>query len=149
MSFKRPSPTDRITGMSTTGNVAFVPPEFEVPMGLTRNGLELVPLGPEHNESDYRAWPHPMSLDENLNDLRQHAEDFKRRVGFTYTVKIGSDIIGCVYIYPSEQRGWARVRSWVRHDHAGLDRVLYTTVREWLENEWTFEGIEYSPRETR
>jgi hypothetical protein len=42
-----------------------------------------------------------MSLDENLRDLRRHADDFQRRVGFTYTVLDDEDrVIGCVYIYP-------------------------------------------------
>jgi hypothetical protein len=89
-----------------------------------------------------------MSLDENLNDLRQHAEDFRKRVGFTYTAKSHDELIGCVYIYLSKKgQGWATVRSWVRHDHADLDSVLYATVSDWLKNEWPFEGIEYSPRE--
>lgn len=153
--------------MSATEHVQFVPPDFKVPAGLARGDLKLVPLGPEHNQRDYHAWtssithirntpgfidsswPYPMSLDDNLDDLRQHADDFRRRVGFTYTVKVGDDLVGCVYIYPAERRGWARVRSWVRHDRADLDRVLYAMVREWLESEWPFEGFEYSPRETR
>jgi glycerate dehydrogenase len=158
--------TDRMSSMSVATDSAFVPPEFQVPTGLTRDGLKLVPLGPEHNELDYRAWtssidhirqtpgftdypwPYPMSLDDNLSDLRQHAEDFRQRVGFTYTAVADDELVGCVYIYPSKNRpGWAAVRSWVRHDHADLDKVLYAMVCDWLDAEWPFEGIEYSPRE--
>jgi len=34
----------------------FVPKDFSVPDGLTAGELRLVPLGPQHNESDYAAW---------------------------------------------------------------------------------------------
>lgn len=143
----------------------FVPPDFQVPLGLRRDDLELVPLGPEHNVPDYQAWtssishirrtpgftdypwPYEMSLEDNLADLRQHAEDFRQRVGFTYSAREHDELVGCVYIYPSEQRGRASVRSWVRHDRAELDTVLYATVCDWLKNEWPFESVDYSPRQ--
>jgi hypothetical protein len=101
--------------------MSFVPDDFEVPRSLAGEGFRLEPLGPEHNEGDYRAWtssithiratpgfegqswPTPdMTLAENLGDLERHAADFAGRSGFTYTVRAaGSDeIIGCVYIYP-------------------------------------------------
>ena len=44
-----------------------------------------------------------MTPEENLSDLEQHAQDFRDRVGFTYTVldPVDRDVIGCVYLYPS------------------------------------------------
>src|SRR3954447_6830490 len=33
----------------------FVPPDFEVPAGLETSEFVLEPLGPEHNEQDYRT----------------------------------------------------------------------------------------------
>jgi hypothetical protein len=151
----------------------FVPEGFTVPDGLTVPEFRLAPLGPQHNESDYAAWtgsashiratpgfgegswPHEMSLEENLEDLERHARDFARREGFTYTVLSvsASDVIGCVYIYPSrgQQPGdaggrRASVSSWVRADHAVLDPVLYGTVAEWLERDWPFDSVDYAPR---
>ncbi|HEX3205025.1 MAG TPA: hypothetical protein VHQ68_02170, partial [Propionibacteriaceae bacterium] len=53
----------------------------------------------------------------NLSDLEQHAQDFRDRVGFTYTVldAVDRDVIGCVYLYPSPLDGVdVRARSWVR-----------------------------------
>jgi len=154
--------------MSVATDSAFVPPDFQVPSELTRGELTLVPLGPEHNERDYCAWtssidhirqtpgftdypwPYPMSLNDNLNDLRQHAKDFRQRAGFTYTAIAGGELVGCVYIYPYKGKpGWASVRSWVRHDHAELDKVLYGMVCEWLKDEWPFKGVDYSPRGPR
>jgi hypothetical protein len=101
--------------------MSFVPEDFEVPRSLASEEFRLEPLGPEHNEDDYRAWtssishiratpgfegrswPVPdMTLAQNLGDLERHAADFAGRSGFTYTVRAtGSDkVIGCVYIYP-------------------------------------------------
>jgi hypothetical protein len=40
----------------------------------------------------------------------------------------------------------ARVRSWVRADHADLDPVLYRTVLAWLHSDWPFPSIDYAPR---
>jgi hypothetical protein len=106
---------------STIGRVAeFVPPDFDVPLGLRTSEFVLEPLGPEHNEQDYDAWtssmehiaatpgypdgawPREMTRDENRADLQRHADDFRTRKGFTYTVldPAGRDVIGCVYIYP-------------------------------------------------
>ena len=151
----------------------FVPDDFTVPDGLTAGECRLVPLGPQHNESDYAAWtgsidhiratpgfagrnwPHEMSLDDNLRDLERHAQDFAGRRGFTYTVlSTGTgDVIGCVYIYPPRSQDAARhrerhatVTSWVRADHAALDPVLHDAVLAWLERDWPFDSIEYAPR---
>jgi hypothetical protein len=100
----------------------FVPDDFVVPGELVAGGFRLEPLGPQHNEGDYRAWmssiehirstpgfqgrswPEPeMTLAENRGDLEQHAGDFAARSGFTYTVlaEDGGEIVGCVYIYPA------------------------------------------------
>ena len=154
--------------------VSFVPDDFEVPRSLAGEGFRLEPLGPEHNEDDYRAWtssishiratpgfqgrswPVPdMTLAENLGDLERHAADFAGRSGFTYTVRAtGSDeVIGCVYIYPDASDASvasvasdADVRSWVSADHAPLDVVLYEAVSEWLRSAWPFTAVTYAPR---
>jgi hypothetical protein len=144
-----------------------------VPEGLTAAEFRLVPLGPQHNESDYAAWtasmehiratpgfgghdwPHEMSLDDNLRDLERHALDFAGRRGFTYTVLSAGtgDVIGCVYIYPPRGQGagdaagrHATVKSWVRADRHELDHVLHDAVLAWLERDWPFDSIEYARR---
>ena len=153
----------------------FVPVDFAAPDALIAEEFRLAPLGPQHNEADYAAWtssmdhiratpgfrdgswPHDMSLADNLRDLERHAHDFAERRGFTYTVLSTStgDVIGCVYIYPAsghepsggtEGRRRASVRSWVRADCAVLDPVLHDAVLAWIQREWPFDSIEYSPR---
>jgi hypothetical protein len=92
-------------------------------------------------------WPSAdgMSLDENLGDLRRHAEDFKQRVGFTYTVLDDEDVVvGCVYIYPSRTApDITEVRSWVTASRAELDPVLHETVDRWLAADWPFTDVRY------
>jgi hypothetical protein len=145
----------------------FVPGDYVVPLGLTGPGFRLEPLGPQHNDADHSAWmssiPHihstpgfstwrwppagGMSLDENLRDLQKHADDFKQRVGFTYTVLDDEDVVvGCVYIYPSRaEPDITEVRSWVTASRAELDAVLHETVDAWLAADWPFTDVRYRP----
>jgi RimJ/RimL family protein N-acetyltransferase len=143
-----------------------VPEGFLPPRELDDSQLPLRPLGPEHNASDYAAWtssmdhiratpgfgssswPRPMTLDENRADLERHAADFEARAGFTYTVLLPDvdEVIGCVYIYPTEEGDGALVNSWVRSDHASLDARLYRVVSTWLAAEWPFSAVTYAPR---
>lgn len=145
-----------------------IPADFEVPQELAADGFRLAPLGPQHNEADRAAWTSSiehiratpgfqgdwppsegMSPDQNLADLRAHADDFAARRGFTYTVLEAAtdEVIGCVYIYPSELAGYdVRVRSWVRADRARLDAPLAAAVSEWLATAWPFDAVEEYPR---
>lgn len=145
----------------------FVPPEFDVPLGLETSEFALEPLGPAHNEQDYDAWtsslehikgtpgfgdgswPREMTSDENRADLQRHADDFRNRTGFTYTVldPRSRDVVGCVYIYPSRNGDHdARVLSWVRESCAHLDAPLWRAVSQWLSADWPFRSVDYDPR---
>jgi len=145
----------------------FVPHDFDVPRRLETPQFVLEPLGPEHNERDYDAWtssmehiaatpgwddnswPREMSRDENRADLQRHADDFRNRTGFTYTVldPASGDVVGCVYVYPLPDRGdGARVRSWVRVSRAELDGPLARAVSDWLASNWPFRSVEYEAR---
>ncbi len=142
----------------------FVPDGFEPPAPPANDDFVLEPLGPAHNERDHVAWtssidhirgtpgfpmedgwPMPMSLEDNLRDLEQHAADFAARSGFTYTVlsRTDRDVIGCVYLYPSRREGYdASVRAWVRASHAHLEGALRRTISKWLASEWPFERVD-------
>ena len=145
----------------------FVPPDFDVPLGLATSAFVLEPLGPEHNEQDYEAWtssmehitetpgfpwgswPREMTLERNREDLERHADDFRKRKGFTYTVldPADRDVIGCVYVYPlRDSDDTAIVQSWVRESHAPLDIPLWRAVTEWLDSDWPFTAVQYAPR---
>jgi hypothetical protein len=145
----------------------FVPEGFIVPTQLETEDFVLEPLGPQHNQSDYAAWsssrehihatpgwerstwPDDRDLDANRRDLERHADDFRNRVGFTYTVldRTHRDVIGCVYIYPAPDGGHdARVESWVRADRAELDARLWRAVSEWIADDWPFATVDYAAR---
>lgn len=143
----------------------FVPLEFDPPTSLVTDQLRLEPLGPEHNQADHAAWMssiehirstpgYPdgswppragMTLDENLLDLRRHADDFARRAGFTFTVldPRDGDVIGCVYLYPTgaEDRD-VTVQSWVRADRSHLDGPLADAVAGWLATDWPWTRVD-------
>jgi hypothetical protein len=144
--------------------MAFVPPDFIVPLTLGTPQFRLEPLGPEHNEADYDAWssskehihatrgfedsswPDDRGFEENLRDLRRHADDFAKRKGFTYTVlDAQGDVVGCVYMYPSQDETHdAHVTSWVRASRADLDGPLRLAVDGWLRSDWPFERVRYA-----
>ena len=143
----------------------FVPDDFEVPLELVTDGFRLEPLGPEHNERDHEAWmssiahiratpgfpagqwPTEMSAEQNLADLVRHAEDFAARTGFTYSVLDGDEVIGCVYLYPTNDGEHdVEAQSWVRASRAELDVVLRETVSSWLAEAWPFQRPLYEQR---
>jgi hypothetical protein len=149
-----------------------VPEGFAIPDAPATDDFRLVPLGPEHNESDHAAWtssiehiratpgfeglswppPEGMTPEENRSDLEGHARDFAARTGFTYTVldPAGDEVLGCVYIYPAgDGRHDARVRSWVRASSAELDGALLAVVSRWLAESWPFERVDYAARSSR
>jgi hypothetical protein len=96
----------------------FVPDGFEPPQALALADLHLVPLGPEHNESDHAAWTSSVAhIRATPASRRSHgrprtacrsrrisrtwsgtARDFEERTGFTYTVLAPAtdEVIGCV-----------------------------------------------------
>ncbi|HET7172674.1 MAG TPA: hypothetical protein VFI30_00160 [Nocardioidaceae bacterium] len=128
----------------------FVPVGFDPPTSPTTDQFH-EPLGPKHNRADHAAWmssiehirstpgypggnwppPSGTTLEENLADLRRHANDFTQGAGFTFTVLDpgDDDVIGCVCLYPSAYEVWdVAVQSWVRADRSGLDMPLAAAV---------------------
>lgn len=142
----------------------FAPDDFDPPTAFAGPGFRLEPLGPEHNERDHDAWtssmdhihatpgdwgswPRPMTLDENMEDMKMHAGEFVAREAFTYSVLDGDDVIGCLYIYPDNKGDTeAYVSSWVRASRADMDEVVWRAVTAWLESDWPFESFRYAPR---
>jgi hypothetical protein len=143
----------------------FVPVGFDPPTSFVTEQFRLEPLGPQHNAADHAAWMssiehirstpgYPdgkwpplagMTLEENLADLRRHADDFARRVGFTFTVldPRDNDVIGCVYLYPStSEDSDVTVQSWVRADRSDLDETLADAVARWLVSDWPWKRVD-------
>lgn len=145
-------------------NDGFVPESFVAPQSFEGPGFHLEPLGPEHNRRDYEAWsssmdhiratpgdwgewPHPMTLEDNLGDLENHAREFGERQAFTYSVLDGNEVIGCLYVYPDEKGDTdAYVSSWVTESRAEMDVVVWRSVTDWLTRDWPFREFRYAER---
>jgi hypothetical protein len=77
-------------------------------------------------------------------DLIRHAADFDAHRGFTFTVlePVTGDVIGCVYLYPSQSADAdVTVQSWVRASQAELDVPLADAVAAWLTAEWPWKRV--------
>jgi hypothetical protein len=89
------------------------------------------------------------TLEENLVDLGWHQKEFELRRSFAYTVVAldESRVLGCVYLYPSDEAD-VEVRLWVRREawDEGLDPVLEETVRAWLAEKWRFRSADWPER---
>jgi hypothetical protein len=144
----------------------------QAPRQLCTDLFTLEPLGPQHNAADHRAWtssidhiratpgfraemwggddwPRPMSLEQNLADLTDHAAEFERGEAFAYTVLDpgDGDVIGCVYVDPDDTAD-ARCRLWVTSERAHLDHELEAAVRHWLSGpSWLLESVRFPGRD--
>jgi RimJ/RimL family protein N-acetyltransferase len=135
-------------------------PDSSVPLPPRHALFEFEVLGPEHNESDLAAWSSSMAhihaspgwradgwpdraytLEENHADLEQHREHHDQRLDFAWTVLSPGtrEVIGCVYLKPDPTgQAHAEARSWVRADHADLDRPLREHLAPWFLRAWPF-----------
>ncbi len=146
----------------------FVAHSFNVPESLETKNYRLEILTPAVAEIDYEAvmsskerlrsvfaenteWPSDtMTLEDNINDLRRHEQEFKIRKAFVYTVltPLREKCIGCVYIDPCKVSDFdCEVYLWVRDDSLYLDNDLYNNIRDWMLKCWPFKKIAYPGRE--
>jgi hypothetical protein len=138
-----------------------VPEGFAVPAGLDHERFRLRMLSVDDvvkdfdaicDRVDHHGRPQPpfvTTVSANLVDLGWHQKEFELRRSFAYTVVAPdeSQVLGCVYLYPSETHD-ALVWLWVRRSawEDGLDPVLEAAVRDWLTREWPFERVDWSDR---
>jgi len=145
----------------------FVPEDFQVPEKLETEKFRLRMLSVDDVEKDYdavmssrehlnpnneKSWPREsMTMEDNLNDLTRHQEEFLKRDAFAYTVMNldESQCLGCVYLYPSDIEEFdSEIFMWVRSSELanGLDELLFKTVSKWTDEVWPFENVVYPGR---
>lgn len=155
------------------------PPIERFPPVPTDPRFALEPLGPQHNKRDHVAWmtsiehihatpgfsraefgddswPMEMTLDQNMDDLQRHADEFAAGQAYAYSVvdPATDDVIGCVYINPdttddaeaAPEVVRAVVSSWVRVDRAELDAPLAGAVADWLRRADVFQSVRWPGR---
>ena len=136
--------------------------DFDVPSGLEHDRFRLRKLTVDDVVKDFDAIssrvdhlgvsqpPFVPTIALNLVDLGWHQKEFELRRSFAYTVVAPdeSEVLGCVYLYPSETHD-AQIKLWVRQSawDDGLDPVLEATVREWVATRWPFERVTFPERD--
>jgi len=148
----------------------FVPSDFKVPDTLENEYFRIRMLTVNDVVKDYDAvmtsldylqemflpiwnWPtEDLSFEQDLIDLGWHQKEFQMRSSFAYTVVSldESQVLGCLYMFPSKKNDFdAEIYMWVRKSvlDQGLDKILYNTVKQWVEKEWPFEKPVYPIRE--
>ncbi len=149
---------------------SFVPADFKVPDTLENEHFRIRMLTVNDVVKDYDAvmtslshlqemflplwnWPtEDLSFEQDLIDLGWHQKEFQMRSSFAYTVVSldESQVLGCLYIEPSKKADFdAEIYMWVRQSEVanGLDSILFSTVKKWIDNEWTFKNPAYPIRE--
>jgi hypothetical protein len=97
-------------------------------------------------------WPDGLTKEEDLIDLAWHQREFTIRHSFAYTVMSPDEsrCLGCMYIFPSERRGYdAKVFFWVRSgpDAETRDKELGQRIRSWIAAQWPFKAVAYPGRD--
>jgi len=167
LEFENPNPR-RLKDVILMKRLFFVPDTFQVPGGLIHEQFVIKPLKAIHAEMDYQAvmssvdhltgvigrrdWPGELTLEEDRAALAGHEWEFENRTGFVYTVlnKSESEVIGCVYIYPSRLDEYdTEIVLWVteKEFERGMEKILFNALAEWLDKAWPFEHILYPGRE--
>ena len=138
-----------------------VPDDFAIPAGVEHERFRLRMLSINDVVKDFDAIcdrvdrdgtpkpPFVSTVADNLVDLGWHQKEFELRRSFAYTVVAPDDsqVLGCVYIDPSETHD-AHVWMWVRRAawEEGLDPLVEAALRDWLAREWPFQEVDWGHR---
>lgn len=135
------SPTSLVANQFTSSHWGRSAIRRTMPPGCrSSSNIRTTPGYPDGNWPPHRG----MTLEENLSELRRHADDFTNGAGYTFTdLDTGDrDVIGCVYLYPSAPEEWeVTAQSWVRADRSSLDVPLAAAAR-WLATDWLWERVD-------
>jgi hypothetical protein len=105
------------------------------------------PFGPSNK------WPSTnITYEQDQKDLTWHQKEFEIRSSFAYTVMNldETECLGCMYIYPSKNKNYdAIIILWVRQSELknGLDEILFSSVKQWIQDKWPFEKVTYPGRD--
>ncbi|MDD5290492.1 MAG: GNAT family N-acetyltransferase [Patescibacteria group bacterium] len=147
----------------------FIPNNFKLPKILKTEKFILRMLTADDVAKDYEAvmaslkrlkgvfgpenpWPEEsLTFKQDLEDLKWHEKEFKKRSSFAYTVMNPDEsrCLGCVYILPSDNRQYdAMIVLWVRKSELAnsLDEKLFSVVQDWLDKKWPFKTVAYPGR---
>ncbi len=146
----------------------WIPADFDFPQRLDlASGHHLRPIRADDAEIDLpavmgsreslfaiygKAWgwpPESMTLEVDRDDLAHHVEEADAREGFLYAVLTAdeTELVGCVYVYPSAADADADASWWVVDAARGteVERELDVTVPAWLAETWGLGSVRRHP----
>ncbi|MCK5177525.1 MAG: GNAT family N-acetyltransferase [Candidatus Aenigmarchaeota archaeon] len=149
----------------------FIPIDFKIPEILETDRFRLRMLRVNDVDKDYDAvmtsmehlqktkpfgptykWPtKDLTFEQDLIDLGWHQKEFQQKSSFAFTVMNldETECLGCMYIYPSDNPNYdAIIMMWVRQSEIanGLDEILFSTVKKWIKDKWSFNKVAYPGR---
>jgi RimJ/RimL family protein N-acetyltransferase len=101
------------------------------------------------------AWgwpPADMTAEQDREDLQHHADEIEAHESFNYALfdEAETELIGCVYIDPTDKAGAdADISWWVRDEYVGsqLESDLDAFVPAWIAAHWPLERPRYVGRD--
>ncbi len=101
------------------------------------------------------AWgwpPATMTAEQDREDLQHHADEMVTHESFNYALFDAdeTELIGCVYIDPTDKPGGdADISWWVRDEYVGseVESALDELVPRWIAEEWPLQQPRYVGRD--
>jgi RimJ/RimL family protein N-acetyltransferase len=101
------------------------------------------------------AWgwpPATMTVAQDREDLQRHADEIERHESFNYALldAVETELIGCVYIEPTDKPGAdADISWWVRDEYVGseVEHALDELVPRWITEDWPLSEPRYVGRD--
>ena len=86
-----------------------------------------------------------MTAEQDREDLQHHADEMETHESFNYALFDAdeTELIGCVYIDPTDKAGAdADISWWVRDEYVGsaVEQALDELVPRWIAEEWPLGG---------
>jgi hypothetical protein len=149
----------------------WLPEDWDHPVRVTLpTGHVLRPITADDTEIDHpavmgsrerlwaiygEAWgwpPAEMTAEQDREDLQHHADEIERHESFNYAVLDAdeTELIGCVYIDPTDKPGAdADISWWVRDEYVGsaVEEALDDFVPAWIASDWPLTAPRYVGRD--
>ena len=146
----------------------FVPKDFKAPFQVKTEFGVVKKLTVKDAEKDYKAvmsnkeelrqvfcdnddWPSDdMTLEENIEDLQEHEQEFDNNEGFTYTILDPNEdvCIGCLYIFPFPHGVYdSRVFYWLIKEYKDIEMQLRDFIDQWLSDSFQLNHPAYPGRD--
>lgn len=101
------------------------------------------------------AWgwpPATMTAEQDRADLQRHADEIESHESFNYALLDAdeTELIGCVYVDPSDKAGGdADISWWVRDEYLGspVEAALDELVPSWIAADWPLTAPRYVGRD--